>query len=94
MESETWAWVPGTEMRYQVSDTGRVRSHTSIGKGRDMGRAEFKGRLFVRLRYADGIAHRKRVEALVAEAFLKGDGKLVHLDGDALNCRADNLAYE
>ena len=27
MDAERWAWIPGQEGRYEVSDQGRVRSH-------------------------------------------------------------------
>ena len=102
--TEVWRDVKGYEGVYQVSDLGRVKSlarwvNYSINGGRWQKERIRKlektksGYLFVILS-KDGTQIDKRVNRLVAEAFVPGysaEKPVHHLDGDKTNNRADNL---
>lgn len=103
MKNEIWKDVKGFEGLYQVSNYGRVKSlrrwvNRSNGgywipeRIRSLGTVR-GGYLFVPL-YKDGEKFPRRINRLVAEAFLEGysEGKDVHhIDGDKTNNRVDNL---
>lgn len=107
--TEVWRDVKGYEGVYQVSDLGRVKSLARMVHRKDARYGEKSdywiperirksgitrgGYLFVPL-CKDGITINKRVNRLVAEAFVPGysaEKPVHHLDGDVTNNRADNL---
>ena len=103
--SEEWRDIPGYEGKYQVSDHGRVRSldrrvrcghgGTRLKKGRVLRPASSKYNPHLYVTLGNGTAG-SPVHQLVALAFLgpRPEGLDVrHLDGNAQNNRADNLAY-
>ena len=101
---EVWKDIKGFEGIYQVSNLGRVKSldrwvehpynggYWQLGRIRRLGTTR-GGYLFVPLR-KDGVISAKRVNRLVAEAFLDNyseDMEIHHIDGDVTNNRVDNL---
>lgn len=95
---ENWRPVVGFEALYEVSDQGRVRSRRRKGSrgGVLAATIDSGGYRLVGLYQNGGRAAARRVHTLVAEAFIGAlpEGQEVrHLDGDALNCAAGNLAY-
>lgn len=109
MEEEVWRDIPGYEGRYQASSLGRIRSIdrtvTQIGRwGRPFTRRlkgqvlrpasnKYNPHLYVVLRHGSAGSP---VHQLVAAAFhgpCPAGCEVRHLDGDALNNRADNLCY-
>lgn len=104
IEKEVWKDIKGFEGVYQVSNLGRVRSldrwveHSYNGGWWKPGRIRKLaptrgGYLFIPLSL-NGVAYPKRVNRLVAEAFLDNyseDMDIHHIDGDVTNNRADNL---
>ena len=104
IEKEVWKDIKGFEGVYQVSNLGRVRSlgrwveHSYNGGWWKPGRIRKLaptrgGYLFIPLSL-NGVAYPKRVNRLVAEAFLDNyseDMEIHHKDGDVQNNRADNL---
>lgn len=104
-EAEIWKDVPGYEGRYQVSNLGRVRSldrrvnachgATRLIRGRMLKPAcsKYNPHLYVQLGHKTAGSP---VHHLVALAFIGPRPKgldVRHLDGNAQNNRADNLAY-
>lgn len=102
--NEVWKDIKGFEGLYQVSNLGRIRSldrwvnnaynggYWKPGRIRRAG-ATRGGYLFAPLA-VDGKTTAKRVNRLVAEAFLDGysdEIEVHHKDGDKTNNRADNL---
>jgi hypothetical protein len=104
---ETWKSVAGFAGRYEVSDTGDVRSLITIDSrgNRRVPKVlakcdEVKRGVVIRQRVTlmgdNNSRHQKKVHELVASAFLgpKPSGMVVrHLDGHAYNNAASNLAY-
>lgn len=92
-ETEEWRAVRGHELRYQVSDRGRVR----LRRARIVldQKLSDDGVVTVLLQFGceptDG-----HVGVLVAEAFHGAPPglKLVHLDGNVKNNRADNVRWQ
>lgn len=95
-EVEEWRFVPGTEERYQVSNLGNVRSYAGRSNGRLLKRnAYYPGYMMINVHVGNRM-DRRTIHELVALTFHgpRPEGMLVrHLDGDSLNCRADNLRY-
>ncbi|MFF5891228.1 NUMOD4 motif-containing HNH endonuclease [Streptomyces globisporus] len=96
-QAEEWRDIAGTEGVYQVSSLGNVRSWTSVMKGKRLkpirNGAPGKWRLAVKITNGE----KRKVHALVAEAFIgpRPEGLVVcHNDGNHLNNRADNLRYD
>lgn len=102
---EIWKDIPGYEGKYQVSNEGRIRSMdrlvrcahgaSRLVRGRILKPAstQHNPHLYVVLGHG---ANGSLVHKLVAETFLgpRPEGlDIRHLDGDATNNRADNLAY-
>lgn len=102
--NEIWKDIKGFEGFYQISNFGRVRSldrwveHSCNGGWWQPGRIRKLGvtrggYLFVPLT-ANGVTRPKRINRLVAEAFIEDyseDKEVHHIDGDITNNRADNL---
>ncbi len=107
--TEVWKDIKGFEGLYQVSNMGRVKSlkrlverfmphwgttsnYVQPEKIRKLA-ATRGGYLFLPL-CKDGVNYPKRVNRLVAEAFIEDysdDKEVHHIDGDITNNRADNL---
>lgn len=93
---EEWRNVVGHEDRYQVSSEGRVRSYPTKYHPRVTVLKPYivvGGYLMVRL----GLAARRTVHSLVAEAFIgsRPAGKVVcHIDGVPANNNKENLKYD
>jgi hypothetical protein len=102
---EIWKDIPGYEGKYQASNEGRIRSidrrvriahgATRLMQGRILKPAgnRYNPHLYVTLGHK---AAGTPVHQLIATTFLgpRPEGMDVrHLDGDARNNRADNLAY-
>ena len=106
MEQVVWKPVPGYEDRYEVSNTGLVKSldiyvncrggKTRISKGRiKPTHKNNRGYLMVGL-CRDNKTDTTLVHRLVAEAFVpnpKGKPQVNHIDGNINNNRADNLEW-
>ena len=90
IQSVEWRAVVGAPL-YEVSSDGRVRSHTRIGKGRELKLHDSNGYL------ACKVCRRTwRVHQLVARAFIgeQPNGYHVnHINGDCLDNRVANLEY-
>ena len=100
-EQERWLPIPGWEGLYEISDMGRVRSLDRIAangrfwKGRIRALTISNGYLAVSL-WRGGSGEMRLVSGLVATVFCgpKPPGKEVrHLNGDAWDNRAENLAW-
>lgn len=103
---ETWKKIEGYEDIYEISNFGRFRSvdHLTLKVGstfnlypylgRDLHPSSTKsGGLRITLRNGP-LKHTFSVSRLVAKHFLVGyteECKIVFLDGNKKNCRADNL---
>ena len=107
--TEIWKDIKGFEGLYQVSNMGRIKSlertvrrfmphwktksnYVQPERIRKLA-ATRGGYLFLPLT-KDGISYPKRVNRLVAEAFLEDyseDKEVHHIDGDVTNNNADNL---
>ncbi|WP_168714674.1 NUMOD4 motif-containing HNH endonuclease [Streptomyces sp. A0592] len=92
-----WRPIPGYEHTYEVSDTGQINSKA---RPRTRGgllklKVNARGYWAVSL-VAGGVQTTHEVHRLVALAFLgprPPQAQVRHLDGDRLNCSAENLAY-
>lgn len=96
--NEVWKPVRGYEDRYEVSNTGKVRSlnyrHKGITKELKP-TTEGKGYLMVGL-CRDGSMKWGKIHRLVAEAFLpnpENKREVNHIDGDKKNNVVDNLEW-
>lgn len=99
-EGEIWKPVPltGFKSKYEVSNMGRVRSAHGRHKGKiltaytENGTKAKKRR--VGMRTASG-ATTRYIDWLVASAFVEPyrGSRVVHIDGDNHNDRADNLKW-
>lgn len=96
-ENEEWMLIDDLPM-YAVSNYGRVR-HESRNDVRKP--SPNKNGFPVVVLYSEGGTARylRQVNTLVAKAFLPDPGlsemnSVWHIDGDLLNCRADNLQWE
>lgn len=85
--SGVWRAVRGYKGRYFVSDMGEVFNY----RNREVNVSYLNGRPFVKLQDEYGFVARYYVAVLVADAFIKGEGKIEHKDNNPMNCRADNL---
>ena len=92
-EIEFWRSIDGFEGKYDVSSFGRVRN---VRTGDVLKPYENeKGYLKVGL-YKNGKSHKKRVNRLVARAFIDNPYELPdvdHLNGDKQDNRASNLQW-
>jgi len=106
---EQWATIDGYANSYIVSDQGRVRSLPRTVKSNGGGSYEIPGKelksrmhsggqLIVGLS-RDGKSRMMTLRQLVAKAFVDGgptdQGRMqvIHIDGNALNCNANNLQW-
>lgn len=100
MEEEVWREIVSDagklEIKYEVSNRGRVKSH-AYGKERILKGADVEGYKAVRLRMQNGKVSSKYVHRLVAAYFLNqptSEHKLViHLDYDKTNNKLNNLKW-
>lgn len=80
------------EGHYWISNLGNIKNKKGLLKPNY--NASTVG---VVLSVGSGIQRWRSIARMVAEAFLdkpEGSAKLVYLDGDKNNCRADNLKWE
>ena len=95
IEFEKWAPMPGFP-GYVIGDQGHAARVLPDGRRERIAPIVQGGRLYYRMRFRK---HRCLLlaERAVAEAFIQsspvGYG-ISHIDGDPMNCRADNLAVE
>ena len=102
--SERWAFVPGYEGRYEISDRGSVRSLDRIDaggrcyKGKPIaGSTDKDGYRQVGLRTSDGTRKTWKVHALVLLAFVGPRPKgyfACHNNGDNTDNRLSNLRWD
>ena len=94
--AEEWKYINGYEGKYEVSNTGRVRSCSGRNAGLiHSGAICSKGYKRVCL-YKDGKQRIFRVHRLVAKAFIENSDNLPqvnHKDCDKLNNHIDNLEW-
>lgn len=90
---EEWRPAPGFEKNYLVSNFGAIKN---IRSGRILA-VSYSNCGYARLNLSvDGVAKRKSVHRLVAEAFIpkNGDGYQVnHIDGNKKNNNVENLEW-
>lgn len=94
--TERWKEVAGYDGRYEISDSGAVRSHSRRKRGALMRRVfDTDGYIVVTLS-AHGQCYLKKIHRLVLEAF-RGpppSGMVAaHLNGDRSDPRLENLAW-
>lgn len=99
---ELWRDIEGYEGLYQVSNFGRVKSFDTkdkldrIRKGRVLkGRKDKYGYIQVGL-YKQGVASKKKIHRLVAEAFIsnpENKPEVNHIDEDKTNNIISNLEW-
>lgn len=85
-------WKPVIEGRYWISNLGNIKNKKGLLKPNY--NASTVG---VVLSVGSGIQRWRSIARMVAEAFLdkpEGSAKLVYLDGDKNNCKAENLKWE
>lgn len=107
-DSEQWRDIPGYEGYYQASSFGRVRGVDRIRVHSSGKRSVVRGKVLglgyaTKMRYPTarlswcGVSKTYTVHNLVLLTFVgprpEGMPHIRHLDGDATNCRLDNLAY-
>ena len=93
--NEKWRDVVGYEGLYQVSNTGKIRSHHK-GKWKDIVDCATKYGYKVVLLYKNGVRKSARVHRLVAEAFIPNPNNypyINHKDENPLNNCAENLEW-
>lgn len=102
-DDEVWKKIPDFE-DYEISNYGRVRSERRPGVIRKNG-VNAKGFPVVALyKGPESVRNIKQINRLVAEAFVDVPKKhhpddpdmdsVWHIDGDLLNCKADNLKWD
>lgn len=90
---ESWKKIKGYEMRYEVSDIGRIRR---ISDGKVMRPAKNKNGYFHIVLSKDGQPHDYRVHRIVAAAFLENKGNksdVNHKNGIKTDNRVENLEW-
>lgn len=98
MSNETWKPIEGTDGKYEVSNTGKVRSLNYLGHGstRELSLAkDQKGYLRVRV-FKNGHGTMCKVHREVAKAFIPNPGnkpEVNHRDGNKENNHVDNLEW-
>ena len=93
--NEKWRDVVGYEGLYQVSNTGKIRSHHK-GNWRNIKDCTSKYGYKVVLLHKDGIRKNARVHRLVAQAFIPNPNNLPyinHKDENPSNNHVDNLEW-
>lgn len=88
---EIWKDIEGFEGKYQVSSWGRIRSVNGILKTYE----NKKGYLKIGL-YKNGKYHKRRINRLVAQAFIPNPYDLPqvnHMDGNKRNNSVTNLEW-
>ena len=95
---EMWKAIEGTDGRYEVSNTGKVRSNNYLGHGKQQELSlakDQKGYLRVRI-YKDGSRQTVKVHREVAKAFIpnpENKPEVNHKDGDKENNHVENLEW-
>ncbi len=93
---EVWKDIKGFEGRYQISNTGKVKSFLKNPEGYVISSKNESWYMSVRIS-KDNVIHTKRVHRLVAEHFLPQPGpkeKYVHhIDGNKHNNNVTNLMW-
>ena len=96
LEGEEWKWIKGYEGKYAVSTIGRVRSFTSISKGRIKSVCDDGNGYLQTTLWKDGKGVCCKVHRLVGETFIpnpKGLETINHKDFDKTNNSIENLEW-
>ena len=98
MKDEIWRPVIGYEGSYEVSNTGRVRSHNYLNKKITIIRCvSDNGNGYGRITlYKHNVGSRKYIHRLVAEAFIpnpENKTQVDHIDGDPSHNWVENLRW-
>ena len=96
LEGEEWEWIKGYEGIYAVSTIGRVRSFTSISKGRIKSVCDDGNGYLQTTLWKDGKGVCCKVHRLVGETFIpnpKGLETINHKDFDKTNNSIENLEW-
>lgn len=87
MDGEVFRSVRGYNGKYYVSESARVMNWV----GREVKQSLTKGKPQVNLTDDCKQSHKESVAKLVADAFVPGSGRVIHLDGDPGNCERWNI---
>lgn len=95
--SETWAPIEGTSGRYEISNTGKVKSFARLHPRILKAAPDQQGYLYVHIRF-DGGYKRAAVSRLVAKAFLDSPSnpmanEVNHIDCNKANNTSSNLEW-
>ena len=96
LEGEEWKWIKGYEGIYAVSTIGRIRSFTSISKGRIKSVCDDGNGYLQTTLWKDGKGVCCKVHRLVGETFIpnpKGLETINHKDFDKTNNSIENLEW-
>lgn len=94
---EIWKPIEGTDGKYEVSNTGKVRSLNYRGHGKTQELKPWDNGGYLRVNLSiNGKKVNFLLHRLVAEAFIpnpEGKPEVNHLNGDKKKCCADNLEW-
>lgn len=94
---EKWKAIEGTDGKYEVSSTGKVRSNNYLGHGKTKEMKPWDNGGYQRVTlWSGGKKANRLIHRLVAEAFIpnpENKPEVNHKDGNKYNNRADNLEW-